>query len=73
MKNFRGILQHDWLKNGFFTGQGYTMTKTSLVKNFKNGRINDMATNMATHFARGVLHRSSFLGNLKASDKILDL
>ena len=30
---------------------------------------NDMATDMATLFARGVLRRSSFLNNLEPLDK----
>jgi hypothetical protein len=34
---------------------------------------NDMITNLATLFARGVLWRSSLLANLKPSDKKLDL
>ena len=34
---------------------------------------NDMDANVATLFRRGVLRRSNFLGDLKASDKKLDL
>ena len=33
--------------------------------------INDMVANIALHVARGVLRKSSFLGNLKLSDKKL--
>ena len=52
----------------------YTTTKTSSLKNFKDGCKNDMGANMATFFARGgVLQRSSFLGNLKPLGKKLDL
>ena len=51
----------------------YTMAKTSLVKNFKDGWKNDMDANMATRFARGVLWKSRFLGNLKPLNKKLGL
>jgi hypothetical protein len=51
----------------------YTMGKTSLVEHFKHGWKKDMATNMATLFARGVMQSPSFLGNLKPSYKKLDL
>ena len=50
-----------------------TMAKTSSMKNFKHERNNDMDVNMATLFAKGVLRRLSFLGNLKPLDKKLDL
>jgi hypothetical protein len=50
-----------------------TMGKTSLVKNSKHGWKNDTATNMTTLFARWVLWRSSFLGNLNPSHKKLGL
>jgi hypothetical protein len=43
------------------------------VENFAHGWKNDMAANVATLFWRGVLQKSSFLGNLKASDKKLGL
>ena len=45
----------------------YTTAKTSPVKNFKHGWNNDMVSNMATLFAKGVLHRPSVLG--KALEK----
>ena len=51
----------------------YTTTKTFTMENFKHGWKNDMAANMATPFARGVLWRSSFLGRLKPLNKKLDL
>ena len=51
----------------------YTATKTSLVENFKHEWKNDMDANMANLFFRGVLWRSSFLGNLKPLDNKLDL
>jgi hypothetical protein len=49
----------------------YITVKNPLVENFAHGWKNDMAANVATLFWRGVLWRSSFLGNLKASDKKL--
>jgi hypothetical protein len=49
--------------------RGSTTDKTSLVENFKNGCKNDMAT----IFGREILRRSSFLGNLKPSNKKLGL
>jgi hypothetical protein len=49
----------------------YTKVKSPPVENFAHGWKNDMAANVATLFWRGVLRRSSFLGNLKASDKKL--
>ena len=60
-------------ENGFFTSQGTLWPKTSPVENFKYGWKIDMVANKATFFARGVLKRSSFLGNLKPSDKKLHL
>ena len=51
----------------------YTMAKTSSMENFKNRWKIDVAINMATLFARGVLQRSSFSYNLKPLDKKLDL
>jgi hypothetical protein len=51
----------------------YTTVKNPPVENFAHGWKNDMAANVATLFWRGVLQRSSFLGNLKASDKKLGL
>jgi hypothetical protein len=51
----------------------YTMVKNPPVENFAHGWRSDMAANVATLFWRGVLRRSSFLGNLKASDKKLGL
>ena len=51
----------------------YTMAKTFLVENFKHKRKIDMDVNMTTLFDRGVLRRSSFLGNLKSSVKKLDV
>jgi hypothetical protein len=51
----------------------YTTTKTSSVESFKHGCKFGNVANMATFFARGVLRRSSFLGNLKLSDKKLGL
>jgi hypothetical protein len=60
-------------KDGFFIGQVYTTTNTSPVENFKNGWKYDMVANMATLFVRGVLQRSSLLGNIKPLDKKLGL
>jgi hypothetical protein len=51
----------------------YTMSKASLVKNFKDEWKNDMDANMATRFARGVLWKSSFMGNLQPLNKKLGL
>jgi hypothetical protein len=51
----------------------YTKVKSSLVENFAHGWKNDMAANVATLFWRGLLRRSIFLGNLKASDKKVGL
>jgi hypothetical protein len=51
----------------------HTMAKTSTMENFKHGCKNDIAPNMATLYARGVLWRSSCLGNLKPLDKKLGL
>ena len=51
----------------------YTTSKTSPIENFEHEWKYDMATNMATLFARGVLRMSSFLGNLKPLDKKLDI
>ena len=65
--------QFDWLQNDFH------LPAFALQPNLVWWRISsidetrDMATNMATIFARGVLWRLSFLGNLKPSDKKLDL
>ena len=47
--------------------------RISPVENFKHERQNNMVVNMATLFARGILRRSSFLDNLKSSDKQLGL
>ena len=47
--------------------------KSPLVENFVHGWQNDMVTNVATLLGRGVLWRSSFLGNLKILDKRLGL
>ena len=74
IKNVRGMMQYDWLQNGFFIARCLHYNQ-----DFFGGEhqvwINksDMVTNMATLLARGVLWRSSFLGNLKPSDKKLDL
>jgi hypothetical protein len=43
----------------------YTMSKTFMVENSKDGWKNDMDANMVMNFARGVFQRSSLLGNLK--------
>ena len=51
----------------------YTASKTFPVDNFKHGWKNDMVVIMGAHFANGILHRSSFLGNLKPLDKKLGL
>jgi hypothetical protein len=51
----------------------YTAVKSPLVENFIRGWKNDMVTNVATLFGRGVLCRSSFLANLEASDYKLGL
>jgi hypothetical protein len=51
----------------------YTTVKNPLVENFAYEWKNDMAANVATLSWKGVLWRSSFLGNLKASDKKLGL
>ena len=51
----------------------YTTAKSSLVKNFKHEWKYDVDANMATHFARGVLRRSSFLGNFEPPNKKLGL
>lgn len=51
----------------------YTTVKSSLVETFKRRWKYDMAINMATLFAKGVLWRSSVLDNLKPSDEKLDL
>ena len=58
---------------GYSHAMVYTTAKTSPVDDFKHGWQNDMATNMAILFAKGGLWRSSFLGNLKPSDKKLGL
>ena len=60
-------------KVGSSPARVYTMAKTSQVENFNHGWKNDLAINMATPFARGVLQRSSFLDNLKPSNKKLGL
>ena len=51
----------------------YTTVKNPLVENFAYGWKNDMATNVATFFWKGVLWRSSFMGNIKALVKKLGL
>ena len=50
----------------------YTITKTFPVEIFRHEWKNDMDAIVATLFARGLLWRSSFLGNLKPSHKKLD-
>jgi hypothetical protein len=51
----------------------YTTVNSPPVENFAHGWKNDMSTNVVILFWRGVLRRSSFLGNLKALDKKLGL
>ena len=73
IKIFRGMEQYDWLQSGLFIGQGL-----HYGQDFSGGELqawmeNDMIANMATHFAKRVLQRSSFLGNPKSLDKKLDL
>jgi hypothetical protein len=51
----------------------YTTVKSPLMENLVHGWKNELATNMAALFWRGVLRRLSFLDNLKALDKKLDL
>lgn len=34
--SLRGMEQYDWLRSGFFTGQVYSVAKTSPVDNFKH-------------------------------------
>jgi hypothetical protein len=53
--------------------QVYSTVKNSPMENFAHRWKNDMATNMATLFWRGILQKSSFLGNLKALNKKLGL
>ena len=53
---------------GSSTAMVYIRVKTRW-RNFKHGWQNDMDLNMATLSIRGVHMRSSFLGNLKPSDK----
>ena len=73
VKNFRGMEQFDWLQDEFFTDWVYTTAKTCPVENFKHRRKNDIVTNIATFvLLGGVFQKSSFLGNLKPSDKKLD-
>ena len=51
----------------------YTTAKTCPVENFKHRWKNDIVTNIATFvLLGGVFQKSSFLGNLKPSDKKLD-
>ena len=51
----------------------YIVTKTSPVKNFKHVRQNDMHANMATILLPREPLEVKFLGNLKPSDKKLDM
>ena len=60
-------------KVGSSPARVYTMAKTSHVENFNGEWMNDVAPNIATPFARGVLWRLSFLDNLKPLDKKLGL
>ena len=63
--------QYDWLQNGvfFLPAKVYTTTKTLMVENFKHG----CQHNNIFFATMGALQRSSFGGNLKPSDKKLDL
>ena len=49
----------------------HNKAKTFPVENFEAWMKDDMDANMATLLAGGILHRSSFLGNLKPLDKNL--
>ena len=60
-------------KMGSSLAKVYTLTKISMVENFKHGWKIDMVVNMPTLFAKEVLWKSSFLGNLKPSNKNLGL
>ena len=53
--------------------EAYTTAMTSPVENFKHGWKYDMGVNLATLFTKGILWRSSFLGNFKPLDKKLSL
>ena len=69
--NYRGILKFDWPRatlvsiGGLHYGQEF--------ENIMHGWEMTCMPMWRTHYFRGVLWRSSFLGNLKASDKKLDL
>ena len=71
--NIRGMEQHNWLQNGFFTGWLYTIAKTSPVVNFMHELTNDMVANMTTIFAKVVFRRSSFVGKPQTLNKKLGL
>ena len=74
IKNLRGREQYDWLQNGFFIARCLHYNQ-----DFYGGELQAWMKKMTWLptwqyiFARGVLWRSSFLGNLKPLDKKLDL
>ena len=68
------ILKFDWLRATLLSGGGFTLQPRVLWWRtlYMDEKMTWMPT-WRTLFRRGVLWRSSFLGNLNSSDKKLDL
>jgi hypothetical protein len=74
IKNSRGMEQYDWLRNGFFSSHGLQYGQDFSGEELQARRKKMTCLPMWQHFfANRVLQRSSILGNLKPSNKKLDL